>query len=1159
MAEYNAKSTVFGSKRSTLTDGLVGWWKMNEASWNGTSGEVFDSSYTENNGTRSGNATTTGGKYGRAGTFDGSGDYVNITANSELNISGSSITIASWVSFDVNTRNNFILEKQAGTGKHYYFWYGANTSVCGASANKIVFGYRDETSFKNYCYNWTPTSGTWYHLAATTNGDEVKIYINGINIITLPQIGNLQDSITGDLHLGAESPVSGAELDGRLDEVRLYRRTLTSDEITSIYNYRPGPIAHWKFDETSGTTAYDSTITASNGTLVNMESSDWVDGKLGNAIQFDGTDEFISAGDVLDETFAGSSFSIELWINPTDLTSDQVLVAKHSDANLSEDQRQWNLKIINNRIRFGYVGSLDGVSYRVFETPSNSISSSNWYHIALAYDTSVSADNRPAIYINGKKQQLTINSSAGTPISIPGGLAPLSFGAAVNTTETSSVYNYNGKLDHIKIYSYVRTNEEVVSEYSNSASVQGTTTSKEGLIGYWKMDEASWNGTANEVIDSSGVGNHGYAYDGLTTTSGGKVNRAADLINTGGSKKVIIQDDPSLGLMKELTLSAWVYHSDPILADREIFAKGPHSGGTPFLLWADNASTDHYAFIFTEEAGAETGTQYSSYVPQLNTWEHVALTFKANNVVRMYINGVEDANSPWSIPALDDVEDDGNSLYIGNDSTNTRDFIGKIDEAKMWSRELTREEIFNEYYSALNDITAGTEKSIGGLVAHYELEKITSGTTIKDSVGNDNTGTIHNMDIDSDFIRGVHGNALNFNKNNNEYIDIPDSDNLDFGTTQDFSISAWIRGNGGVGDELTVVAKGDTGGDPRFMMKVNDANNDRILFTVREIDCNGSTDVLDGQWHHLLMSVDRDGSFKGYVDGVQDCSAGTTASENVSSSVPLQIGRSYQTSDRRYFNGDIDDVKIWNKALDHREVNIEYNGGKPIGWWKLDKGEGTTAYDYSGNGNNGTLTNMSPATDWLPSTSCKLNRCLDFDGSNDFINMGNVLNFDGTDPFSFGFWFKTSISSTTPSTIISKEILAPPYTGYYIGFAIDGTSTTQDSLGVAIVDSSTNILRKWTDTAYNDGQWHHGLITYDGNQSVNGIFIYVDGNLQSTSSSGTTISTTIANSSNFEVGARNGTNQPFTGQVDEVRAYRYLLDANDVKIEYNKGSALRYE
>jgi len=70
---------------SDLDDGLVGHWKMDEASWSGTSGEVMDSSGAGNHGTAIGGVTTTNGRIGNAGDFDGTNDYIDCGNDTSLN------------------------------------------------------------------------------------------------------------------------------------------------------------------------------------------------------------------------------------------------------------------------------------------------------------------------------------------------------------------------------------------------------------------------------------------------------------------------------------------------------------------------------------------------------------------------------------------------------------------------------------------------------------------------------------------------------------------------------------------------------------------------------------------------------------------------------------------------------------------------------------------------------------------------------------------------------------------------------------------------------------------------------------------------------------------------------------------------------------------
>jgi len=82
-----------------------------------------------------------------------------------------------------------------------------------------------------------------------------------------------------------------------------------------------GLVAHWTFDESSGNTASDFSGNGHDGTLVSMDDSNWVEGKVGNALDFDGTDTYVAVGDVGEY----SDISITLWVNIDSLPVDSAV------------------------------------------------------------------------------------------------------------------------------------------------------------------------------------------------------------------------------------------------------------------------------------------------------------------------------------------------------------------------------------------------------------------------------------------------------------------------------------------------------------------------------------------------------------------------------------------------------------------------------------------------------------------------------------------------------------------------------------------------------------------------------------------------------------------------------------------------------------------
>lgn len=100
-------------------------------------------------------------------------------------------------------------------------------------------------------------------------------------------------------------------------------------------------------------------------------------------------------------------------------------------------------------------------------------------------------------------------------------------------------------------YTYNTTNIEVTA---NTARLKKTSLA-EGLVGYWRMDEASWSGVTGEVKDSSGMGNDGKAIGGATTSVNGKIGRSAYVT---GNQYPQISSTTNLKQIDEISLAVWV-------------------------------------------------------------------------------------------------------------------------------------------------------------------------------------------------------------------------------------------------------------------------------------------------------------------------------------------------------------------------------------------------------------------------------------------------------------------------------------------------------------------------------------------------------------------------------------------------------------------------
>lgn len=172
----------------------------------------------------------------------------------------------------------------------------------------------------------------------------------------------------------------------------------------------------------------------------------------------------------------------------------------------------------------------------------------------------------------------------------------------------------------------------------------------------------------------------------------------------------------------------------------------------------------------------------------------------------------------------------------------------------------------------------------------------------------------------------------------------------------------------------------------------------------------------------------------------------------------------------------------------------------------------------------------------------------EYDGVDDFVDMGDVLDFERTDAFSISLWFKRTRSGVS-EFLIAKQESSGNFRGYTVLLPSDDNKITfllRHSLagyGRLIVDGTTAI----TDT-----NWHHAVVTYDGSSSTSGVKIYLDGSDDTGAVQGTLSATTV-NSIPFQIGARNGGNE-FSGNIDEVAVFNSELSASDVTAIYNSGT-----
>lgn len=529
---------------------------------------------------------------------------------------------------------------------------------------------------------------------------------------------------------------------------------------------------------------------------------------------------------------------------------------------------------------------------------------------------------------------------------------------------------------------------------------------------------------------------------------------------------------------------------------------------------------------FTVTIGAVTGE-----------WQHIAVTFDGTTV-STYLNGELQNTATPSFGGLFTV------YKVGMNRTGGLPFAGEVDEFRIWNIARTQAEIQAYMRSTLN----GDESN---LTAYYQFDQ-SSGTIVTDTTGSyDATITGDPQWVTSDALlteMAAPGNAMSFD-GSDDYVALPNEDSFDFVDT-DFTVETWVKIDSFTAQWQAVIAKGDDS------WRISRRNNyDTLYFALSKASggstaVNGVTSVDDGEWHHVAAVADvSNGMLYLYLDGELEGSTAFTDSLN-SSDYEVQIGANAQRSGRN-FNGDMDEVRIWNVARSQAEIQaymnrtLEGDESGLMAYYNFDEVTGSTQATLTDifDNNDGTL-NGDPT--WVDSDAplSKIvapGNAMSFDGVDDYVEMSGYTGITGTNARTMEAWIKTT---DTEAPIVSWGTDA---VGEKWIFRVQDGNGTAGAIRVEV--NSGYIVGS---TVVSDGEWHHVAATFedDGSPNVADIKLYVDGVLETTSAVGAlTIDTAIGN--NVKIGVDHH-NRYFNGQMDEVRIWNVARSEAEIQADMNR-------
>src|SRR3989344_7394558 len=226
-------------------------------------------------------------------------------------------------------------------------------------------------------------------------------------------------------------------------------------------------------------------------------------------------------------------------------------------------------------------------------------------------------------------------------------------------------------------------------------------------VGYWKMDD-NVSGNGKTVTDSSGNNNHGTTVAGQNTTGmdctvDGKFDGACNF--DGSDDYIDIGDIAAIDNADQLSVCTWVKH-DSDTSDDNIFSKNKKDidAGISFLrddVGVSTGRTDTYKIRVAQarNTGGDPYIEGQSNIAPAGQWNYVCFTFIENNPtgLRLYINGVEDPNSPVSTLSITSLDTGANNATIGSRSNSgNSNFEGEIDDLKIYNYVRTPQQIIED-------------------------------------------------------------------------------------------------------------------------------------------------------------------------------------------------------------------------------------------------------------------------------------------------------------------------------------------------------------------------------------------------------------------------------------------------------------------------------
>jgi len=677
----------------------------------------------------------------------------------------------------------------------------------------------------------------------------------------------------------------------------------TSALASGLAGYWPldGDTTSW----TTGTT-YDLSGNSKNGSMVSLSTSTTpVSGMIGQAFNF-GVSQGIRSSL---PTTATDNVTMSVWVYFTNASSDQ-MIAYLGNASTNG----WGLILSNGACGAGTkVTALLGGTNCDALSSTYSLSKNTWTHLVL-----VRRSGTWYLYVDGTLQKTGGSTTPSTPTIAMG----------IHSDNTTASATSFGKIDDVRVYSRALSATEIALLFASGRANIGVSAKNaltSGLVGYWPFDGNTTNWTTGTTLDLSGNSNSGSLSSMATTTSPipGRIGQALSF--NGTSQTVQVPSAASLQGLTTISVSAWIRTTNTQGGSREILRKG--NGASSWFLLLNSANK--IAFTSSGASG-----EYSNGIlyPTDNAWHLVTATFDGSTI-RIYLDGA--LKISYTGAALASNTD---PLSLGSLHGASQFFPGSIDDARIYGRALSATEVAQLYAVGIpatigHSVSANPGGPLSsGLVGYWTFDgpnmNWKTGTAL-DSSGSGNNGTLVKLSTTTSPTQGKIGQALKFNGTTTaSYISLGTPGSLDI--SGDMTIVAWIRPTflySSTGAKNPIITARTTSSVTPYDLGVYTTGIEMDMHLTSGGDGNGfqvshfATAIPLNQWTQVVVTR-TSSTLSAYKNGTLVSSTAMLGSVDPTSN-GVQIGKDFYDT-TYYFNGSIDDVRVYNRALSSTEVSQLY-------------------------------------------------------------------------------------------------------------------------------------------------------------------------------------------------------------------------------------------